>query len=144
MGYQELSEKERARVREQFYAEDTPREKRVELIRLMQNSADEIKMGPQCPRCKHYLYFVPHDEALLEGHVYSEAGMQEISISGYCEFCFDLITAESDKEEWGEAPEDVLLCTFQDETGHCALSYGHDGDHLINPRKEKSDATEPF
>lgn len=102
MGYQDLTEEERGRVREQFYAEDTTREKRVELIRLMQNSADEVKMGRPCARCKHYPFFVPHDEALLEGHVYSQAGMQELPISGYCEFCFDLVTKEPDEETRGD------------------------------------------
>lgn len=138
MGYQDLTEEERARVRAQFYAEDTTRERRIELLRLMQTSADEMQLGTRCPRCKHYPFYVPHNEALLEGHVYSQAGMDELPISRYCEFCFDLVTAESEEEEWGEAPEDVLLCTFQDETGHCVLSYGHDEDHLINPRKPEA------
>lgn len=99
MGYQELSEEERARVREQFYNPETTRERRIELLRLMQTSADEVQMGRRCPRCKHYPYFAPHDEALLEGHVYSQDGMAELGITGYCEFCFDLVTAEPDEEE---------------------------------------------
>lgn len=105
MGYQELSEAERERVRTTFYAEDTTRERRIELIRLLQTSADEAKMSRPCPRCKHYPYFVPHDEALLEGHVYSQAGMDELPITGYCEFCFDLVTKEPDEED-GEPTSD--------------------------------------
>lgn len=99
MSYQDLSETERSRVREQFYNPETTRERRIELLRLMQTSADEVKMGRQCPRCKHYPFFAPHDEALLEGHIYSQAGMDELPITGYCEFCFDLVTKESDEEE---------------------------------------------
>ena len=102
MSYQDLSETERARVREQFYNPETTDERRVELLRLMQTSADDLKMGRQCPRCKHYPYFAPHDEALLEGHVYSDAGMEELKITGYCEFCFDLITKEPDEETRGD------------------------------------------
>lgn len=105
MSYQDLTEKERAAVREQFYNPETSREKRIDLLRLMQNSADEAQMGRQCPRCKHYPFFVPNDEALLEGHVYSDAGMRELPITGYCEFCYDLITKEPDEEEWD--PEEV-------------------------------------
>lgn len=105
MSYQDLSEQERARVRAQFYDPETTQERRIDLIRMIQNSADEAKMGRQCPRCKHYPYFVPHDEALLEGHVYSDDGMAEIGITGYCEFCFDLITKEPDEDV-----DDDTLC----------------------------------
>lgn len=102
MGYQDLTEVERAKVRAQFYAPETTREKRIELLTMMQNSADEVRMGRQCPRCKHFPFYAPHDEALIEGHVYSEEGMAEIGITGYCEFCFDLITKEPDEETRGD------------------------------------------
>jgi hypothetical protein len=108
-GYQDLSETERARVRAQFNNPETTDERRTDLLRLIQTSADEARMGRQCPRCKHFPYFAPHDKALLEGHVYSDDGMAEIGITGYCEFCFDLITAEPDEEEptLGERLEDL-------------------------------------
>lgn len=32
---------------------------------------------------------------------------------------------------WGERPEDVLLCTHQEELGHCSLPYGHGGWHVL-------------
>lgn len=137
-GYSDLTPQEQARVRAQFENTETTDERRVELLKLLQISSDEAKIGPRCPRCKHTPFFVPYDYALLEGHVYSDAGMNERRITNYCEFCFDLVTAEPEDESgWGEAPEDVLLCTFQDETGHCSLSYGHDDEHLINPRKQE-------
>lgn len=125
MGYQNLSEAERERVRATFYAEDTTREKRIELIRLMQTSADEVKMGRRCTRCHHYPYFVPHDEALLEGHVYSQAGMDELPISGYCEFCFDLVTKEPDEEEWD--PEEVEALNAAEEGYEEPTSDGSSG-----------------
>lgn len=99
MSYQDLSEQERALVRSQFNDPETSRERKTDLLRLLQTSADDVKMGHPCPRCKHYPFFAPHDEALLEGHVYSDAGREEIKITGYCEFCFDLITMEPDEEE---------------------------------------------
>jgi len=102
MGYQDLTEAERSKVREKFYDPETTREKRIELLTMMQNSADEVKMGRQCQRCHHYPFFAPHEEALLEGHVYSQAGMDELQISGYCEFCFDLVTKEPDEETRGD------------------------------------------
>lgn len=37
---------------------------------------------------------------------------------------------------WGERPEDVLLCTHQEELGHCSLHYGHGGRHVL-PSAEK-------
>lgn len=77
----------------------TTDERRVELLTLLREAADEVKMGSPCPKCKHIPFYAPHDEPLIEGHVYSRDGLQEIRITGYCEFCFDLITAEPDEEE---------------------------------------------
>ena len=124
MSYQDLSEEERARVRDQFYNPETTNEKRVELLRLMQNSADEAQMGRRpCPRCKHWPFFAPHDEALLEGHVYSDAGMEELKITGYCEFCFDLITKEPDEETRGDEWKQQAIA---EDLGALAESMGPD------------------
>lgn len=83
----------------EFENGDTTDERRVELLTLLQEGADEAKMSRPCPKCKHYPFFAFYDEALIEGHVYSHEGMAEIRITGYCEFCFDLITAEPDEED---------------------------------------------
>lgn len=83
----------------EFEDSATSRERRVEMLEMMREGADEAKMGRPCPKCKHYPFFAPHDEALIEGHVYSHDGLAELRITGYCEFCFDLITAEPDEEE---------------------------------------------
>lgn len=96
--FEDMSPDERAAVQREFGDKDTTRERRVDILTLLQEGADETKMGFPCPRCKHYPFFAQHDEALIEGHVYSRDGMAEIGITGYCEFCFDLITQEPDEE----------------------------------------------
>ena len=35
------------------------------------------------------MLWLPHDRALVPGHVYSEAGRDEASISGCCEYHYD-------------------------------------------------------
>ena len=35
------------------------------------------------------MLWLPHDRALVPGHVYSEAGLDEAKISGCCEYHFD-------------------------------------------------------
>lgn len=96
-------------LQREFDDQATTDERRVELLTLLQEGADEAEMGRPCPRCKHYPFFAPHPEALIEGHVYSHEGLAEIRITGYCEFCFDLITAEPDEEDemdhWSESPD---------------------------------------
>jgi len=86
-------------LQKEFETEGTTRERRVELLTLVQEGANEAQMGRPCPVCKNYLFFAPHDEALIEGHVYSRDGVAELRITGYCEFCFDRITAEPEEEE---------------------------------------------
>lgn len=97
--FDDLTDEERMALQHEFEERDTTRERRIELLTLLQEGSDEAKMGPPCPRCKHYPFYAPHDEALLEGHVYSHAGLSERRITGYCEFCFDLVTAEPDEDE---------------------------------------------
>jgi hypothetical protein len=97
--FEDMTDEQRLALQHEFENRDTPRERKVEILTLMRDGADEAKMGRPCPKCKHHPFFAPHDEALLEGHVYSHDGLAEIRITGYCEFCFDLITAEPDEEE---------------------------------------------
>ncbi len=99
--FQDLSDEEKMALQVEFDDRATPDERRVELLTLLREGADEAKMGRPCPKCKHYSFFAPHDEALIEGHVYSQDGLSELQITGYCEFCFDLITREPEEE-----PED--------------------------------------
>lgn len=97
--FEDLSPEGKAALQKEFETDTTTRERRIELLTFLQEASDEAKMGRPCPRCKHYPFFAPHDEALIEGHVYTHDGIAEIRITGYCEFCFDLITAEPDEEE---------------------------------------------
>jgi hypothetical protein len=99
--FQDLPPEGKAALRDEFYVDTTTRERRVEILTLMRGGADEARMGRPCPKCKHFPFFAPHDEPLIEGHVYSDAGHQEIGITGYCEFCFDEITVEpAEDENW--------------------------------------------
>lgn len=97
--FNDLSDDGKLALRHEFENSATTRERRIEILTLVREGANEVKVGPRCPRCKNYSFFAPHDEALIEGHVYSRDGLAEIRITGYCEFCFDLITAEPEEEE---------------------------------------------
>lgn len=97
--FQDLSDEGKLALRNEFETSTTTRERRIEILTLVREGANEAKAGPTCPRCKNYSFFAPHDEALIEGHVYSHDGLAEIRITGYCEFCFDLITVEPEEEE---------------------------------------------
>ena len=54
-----------------------------------------------CPHCKQRCFFDPETRPTKPGQVYSQAGMAELNITGYCEHCFDEITREPD-----EPPDD--------------------------------------
>ena len=97
--FDDMSADQKMAVEQEFNDTNTTRERRIELLTLLQEGADEAAMGRACPRCKHYPFIAPHDEALIEGHVYSHAGHDEVRITGYCEFCFDLVTQEPDEED---------------------------------------------
>lgn len=97
--FEDMNIGEKIALQQEFESEDTTRERRIELLTLLQEGSDEAKTGRPCPRCKHYPFFAPYDEALIEGHVYSRAGIAEIGLSCYCEFCFDLVTQEPDEED---------------------------------------------
>lgn len=97
--FEDLSAEEKMALQQEFETSTTTRERRIELLTLVREGANESKMGRPCPMCKNYPFFAPHDEALIEGHVYSHDGVAEIQITGYCEFCFDKITAEPEEEE---------------------------------------------
>jgi len=38
---------------------------------------------------KEKVFFVEHTRSLIPGHIYSRAGMREVSITGMCEYHFD-------------------------------------------------------
>lgn len=112
----ELSREGKMALQDEFSLEGTTRERRVEILTLVREGANEAKRTHPCPKCEHYPFFAPHDEALIEGHVYSRDGLAEVRITGYCEFCFDLITAEPDEvydcHDCGEPMPDMsdIIC----------------------------------
>lgn len=97
--FDDLSLEARMRLQREFEKSTTTRERRIQMLTLLQEGADEAKMSRPCPRCRHHPFFASHDEALIEGHVYSNDGIAELRITGYCEWCFDLVTAEPEDEE---------------------------------------------
>jgi len=97
--FQDLSDEGKLALRLEFETSTTTRERRIELLTLVREGANEAKQRHRCPMCKNYLFYAPHDEALIEGHVYSPEGLAEIGITGLCEFCFDRVTAEPNEEE---------------------------------------------
>lgn len=98
--FEDLSADEKQALQAEFERSTTTRERRVEIVGYLRDASNEAKISRPCPRCKNIPFYAPHDEALIEGHVYSHDGMVEATqITGYCEFCFDLITQEPDEEE---------------------------------------------
>jgi len=97
--FNDLDDEGKAALQQEFEDRATTRERRIELLTLVQEGANEAKMGRPCPSCKNYPFFAPYDEALIEGHVYSHDGVSEIRITGYCEWCFDLITQEPEEDD---------------------------------------------
>ena len=97
--FEDLSPEGKQALQDEFNSERTTRERRVEILGYLRDTSNEAQISRPCPRCKNVPFYAPHGEALIEGHVYSRDGVAEIRITGYCEFCFDLVTQEPDEEE---------------------------------------------
>lgn len=97
--FQDLSRDAKNDLRLEFKRDTTTDERRAEILTLVRDAADEAQMGPKCPRCQHHSFNALWTHALIEGHVYSYAGIRELDITGYCEFCFDHLTKEPDEDE---------------------------------------------
>ena len=97
--FEDSSPEEKLALRREFENPEASRELRVTLLMLLREGANEAKALRPCPFCGNYPFYAPHDEALIEGHVYSEQGLAEIGITGLCEFCFDRVTAEPEEKE---------------------------------------------
>ena len=97
--FNDLPPEEQRALEAEFNRRSTTWGRRVEIATMLQGGANEAQMGRRCPRCNNFPFYAPHDEALIEGHVYSHDGMVEATqITGYCEYCFDLITKEPDHD----------------------------------------------
>lgn len=63
----------------------------------------KVYPGQVCLNCKQPPIhldkneIVNFDDAVFEGHIYSQAGLDEFEISRHCEYCFDKITWEFDE-----------------------------------------------
>lgn len=49
------------------------------------------------------MFLLLGDYAVRPGHVYSKAGVDEVSISGVCEYHFDNLFPEDDEEDEGDS-----------------------------------------
>jgi hypothetical protein len=70
--------------------------RRAEIVTEVQSMAEGQTL--KCVYCKANIVHLPFSYALAPGHVYSEDGVQEVSITKMCEFCFDSVTAEPGEE----------------------------------------------
>lgn len=83
----------------EFETPETTDDRRIEIIHEVQLiladtfPEDEVN-AHRCINCKEIRFHAPYDHALTGGHVYSQAGLQETAITGYCEFCFDNLFKE--------------------------------------------------
>jgi len=53
-----------------------------------------------CLKCGVPVYFQGWTHGVAEGHIYSDAGLAEFKISGFCEYCFDLVTLPPEEDEY--------------------------------------------
>lgn len=94
--------KDRKAWETEFYNLDTTRERRCELLTLLRDQAqlhyEEEGKDLTCFFCGHYIFYAPYTEALIQGHVYSNAGIREVYITKICEHCFDRVMKEPDEE----------------------------------------------
>ena len=90
--------------------------------------AQQAQFGRPCVTCKKYAFYLRCTLALVEGHVYSEAGRKEHArLSGMCEFCFDTSTLfdvnlEDYKREQVRVGAKELDCTC--DTPCCEVDVG--------------------
>jgi hypothetical protein len=54
----------------------------------------------------HAFFWMPWTHALIPGHIYSEAGRSEARITGFCEYCFDKVSSDSDEGEPSDVSDD--------------------------------------
>jgi hypothetical protein len=124
-------------MREEFEHPACTLERRIEIATKVREFAVEEGMR-NCINCGKALFHIPFRMALIEGHVFSEDGAREVSITGMCEWCWDKIMANPDdieEEAWNllhpDRPYDVALREYQEQY----LDEHHDDD----PQTEYSD-----
>ena len=98
MLFNNVADLQMARI--EFEFEATTDERRTEIlkavIQYMETHPNEFAMDIlSCDSCHHKVFFAAYGKALCEGHIYSQAGIDEFYISNFCEFCFDALWDES-------------------------------------------------
>lgn len=92
--------KELKKLSDEFYADDTTRERRIEIVTRVRDMAERNMPESRCLNCKRGGVAIEHDEALIEGHCYSTDGIRDYTrITKICEFCFDKMHEGLDEEE---------------------------------------------
>jgi hypothetical protein len=74
----------------------TTREHQAEELAVAANNS---AVNPKCPACKQGIFYLSNGFAIRAGHVYSQAGKSELGLSGLCEFCFDSLEGEEERNE---------------------------------------------
>jgi hypothetical protein len=91
---------ERAQQEERLADESRPKaEVLAEFHELQRAAESEDNYQLRCIFCKKKVTGPRYREAVGEGHIYSDAGRREFSITGICEWCFDKVTLPDDEEE---------------------------------------------
>ena len=78
-------------------------ERRVEIIRRVQEMSLEVMPENVCTVCKQAVVQIEDERPWCEGHIYSQDGADEFFISKSCEWCFDKMFLEPDdprRAEW--------------------------------------------
>ena len=57
---------------------------------------DKEYLGKHCIGCQQEAYYAPDTSAEAYGHIYSDLGLKELKITGFCEYCFDKLFSEDD------------------------------------------------
>ena len=87
-----------AQMRDEFYLENTTDERRIDILKWLQERALEDNANT-CTYCHKPVLGVMFAKPLIEGHIYSEDGVREYGITFMCEWCFDKVTKEHEDEE---------------------------------------------
>ena len=102
------SQEKRDPYRAKWENENTTDEERFTILQAMQDRAKDEDYDVSCKICKELVIFLPYREAIGEGHIYSQPGVQEYNITQICEYCFDDITT---------GPEEDILPRIEDSEG---------------------------
>ena len=90
--------REMARMKRLYYLPETTDERKLEMALTIRTYAEEERADVRCVSCGHGVFYIEDTRPRCEGHVYSREGEAEYFITRFCEWCFDLVTAEEEEE----------------------------------------------